>query len=258
MALSGPLAGRVAVVTGASSGIGRATAAALAGAGAEVWAVARRVDRLATLTAETGCRAAALNVAEPGALEGLARTVSPDILVNNAGVGAAIAGLAGASAADIARTVGVNVTAMLEALRVFLPALKARRGHVVNLGSVAGVHANFSAVYGASKAAVLMASRNLRHELAGSGVRVTEVQPGRVATEFYDAALAHDPATRDRLKASGIVELAPADVAEAILWAVTRPRHVNVSTIEIQPVEQVFGGVRFDPVPPDEAGGAAR
>jgi NADP-dependent 3-hydroxy acid dehydrogenase YdfG len=256
VALSGPLAGRVAVVTGASSGIGRATAVALAGAGAEVWAVARRVDRLAALTAETGCRAAALDVAEPGALEGLARIVSPDILVNNAGVGAAIAGLATASAAEIARTVGVNVTAMLEALRVFLPALKTRHGHVVNLGSVAGVHANLSAVYGASKAAVLMASRNLRHELAGSGVRVTEIQPGRVATEFYDAALAHDPATRDRLKTSGIVELAPADVAEAILWAVTRPRHVNVSTIEIQPVEQVFGGVRFDRAPWRDADGA--
>jgi NADP-dependent 3-hydroxy acid dehydrogenase YdfG len=243
-----PLAGRIAVVTGASAGIGRATAAALAAAGAEVWAVARRADRLDALAAETGCRAVALDVAEPGAFEALAGRVTPDILVNNAGIGAGIAGLAGASAEDIDRTIGLNVSALLRAVRAFLPALTARRGDIVNIGSVSGLYPTRSAIYGASKAAVRMASRNLRLELVGTGVRVIELCPGRVATEFYDAAIPDDPDARDRLKTTGIAELTAEDVAEAVLWAVTRARHVNVSTLELQPVEQVFGGVRFDPL----------
>jgi 3-hydroxy acid dehydrogenase/malonic semialdehyde reductase len=89
---------------------------------------------------------------------------------------------------------------------------------------------------------------NLRRETAGTGLRVTEILPGRVSTEFYDASVP-DADARDRLKRTGIRELAPADVAGAILWAVSAPAHVNVSAIELQPVEQTFGGVSFDPVP---------
>ena len=118
---------------------------------------------------------------------------------------------------------------------------------MVNLGSVAGLYPIVSVVYGASKGAVRLMSQNLRLELRGTGVRVTEICPGRVSTEFYDAAIP-DPETRDRLKTTGIRELTPDDIAEAILYAVSAPAHVNVSTIELQPVEQVFGGVQFAPV----------
>ena len=95
--------------------------------------------------------------------------------------------------------------------------------------------------------AVRLMGQNLRLELRGTGVRVTEICPGRVSTEFYDASVP-DPATRDRLKTTGIREISPGDIADAILYAISAPAHVNVSTIELQPVEQSFGGVGFDPI----------
>ena len=242
------LAGRTAQVTGASSGIGAATVEALAGAGAEVHAAARRADRLEALAARTGAVPEVLDVTDTAAVEALAARLSPDILVANAGLGAGITGLATAAAEEVERTIATNVTAVLQGLRIFLPAMIAGgRGHAVLIGSVAGLYPNVSAVYGASKGAVHLMAWNLRRETAGTGLRVTEILPGRVSTEFYDASVA-DADTRARLKRTGIRELVPADVAAAILWAVSAPEHVNISAIELQPVEQTFGGVSFDPV----------
>lgn len=241
------LSGRVALVTGASAGIGAATVRALAGAGAEVHALARRADRLEALAAQTACTPHALDVTEAEARADLAARLSPDILVNNAGVGAGIAGLRSASLAEIERTVATNLTAVLDLVRLVLPGMIERgRGHLVNLGSVAGLYPGPSAIYGPTKAGVRMMGWNLRGELRGTGVRVTEILPGRVATEFYDAAVP-DPDLRDRLKTTGIRELRPGDVADAILYAVTAPAHVNVSAIELQPLGQTYGGVAFDP-----------
>jgi len=243
------LEGRIALVTGASSGIGEATVAALAGAGAEVHAVARRAQRLQALSGRTGCTPHALDLTDAAARERLVRGLAPDILVNNAGLGAGITGLEAATLDEIERTVSTNLTAVLDLLRLVLPGMRARgRGHVVTLGSVAGLYPGPSAVYGATKGGVRVMGWNLRRELRGSGVRVTEILPGRVATEFYDAAVP-EPATRARLKTTGIRELQPDDVAGAILWALRAPAHVNVSAIELQPVEQSFGGIDFDPVP---------
>jgi NADP-dependent 3-hydroxy acid dehydrogenase YdfG len=237
-----------ALVTGASSGIGAAVVRRLAAAGWEVHALARRAARLEALANETGCTPHALDIRDGAALERLMAGLAPDLLVNNAGLGAGITGLATATSDEVARTIDTNVTAVLELLRLTLPGMIARRrGHVVNLGSVAGLYPLVSAVYGASKGAVRLMSQNLRLELRGTGVRVTEICPGRVATEFYDAAVP-DPATRDRIKTTGIREINPDDIAEAIVYAVSAPAHVNVSTIELQPVEQTFGGVRFDPI----------
>lgn len=245
------LNGQVALVTGASSGIGWATAMALAEAGAEVHAVARRADRLVDLANRTGAIVHTADLLVPAQRLRLARKVAPDILVNNAGLGAGISGLMGASADDIERTIGTNVTALLDLLRLMLPGMVERGiGHVVNLGSVAGLYPINSAVYGGSKGAVCQISRNLRIELAGTPIRVTEIQPGRVSTEFYDASVA-DPDTCQRLKTTGIAELQPEDIAAAVLYAVMAPAHVNVSTIELQPVEQVFGGVGFHPLDGD-------
>jgi NADP-dependent 3-hydroxy acid dehydrogenase YdfG len=220
----------------------------LAAAGWEVHALARRAARLEALANETGCTPHALDIRDTAALERLMAGLAPDLLVNNAGLGAGITGLTGATSEEVARTIDTNVTAILELTRLTLPGMIARRrGHVVNLGSVAGLYPLVSAVYGASKGAVRLMSQNLRLELRGTGVRVTEICPGRVATEFYDAAVP-DPATRDRIKTTGIREINPDDIAEAIVYAVSAPAHVNVSTIELQPVEQTFGGVRFDPI----------
>jgi NADP-dependent 3-hydroxy acid dehydrogenase YdfG len=239
---------RSALVTGASSGIGEAVVRKLTANGWQVHALARRGARLQALANETGCIPHVLDIRDSEALEKLTTSAAPDLLVNNAGLGAGITGLTGATREEIAQTIDTNVTAVLDLLRLTLPGMIARkRGHVVNLGSVAGLYPLVSAVYGASKGAVRLMSQNLRLELRGTGIRVTEICPGRVSTEFYDAAIP-DPATRDRLKTTGIREISPEDIADAILYAVSAPANVNVSTIELQPVEQTFGGVQFDPL----------
>jgi NADP-dependent 3-hydroxy acid dehydrogenase YdfG len=239
---------RATLVTGASSGIGEAVVRKLAAAGWQVHALARRGARLQALANETGCTPHILDIRDGAALEHLTASLAPDLLVNNAGLGAGITGLATATREEVAQTVDTNVTAVLDLLRLTLPGMIARgRGHVVNIGSVAGLYPTVSAVYGASKGAVRLMGQNLRIELRGTGVRVTEICPGRVSTEFYDAAIP-DPTIRDRLKTTGIRELSPSDIADAIHYAVSAPAHVNVSTIELQPVEQTFGGAQFDPV----------
>lgn len=237
-----------ALVTGASAGIGAATVRRLAADGWAVHALARRADRLQALEAETGATAHSVDVTDLAAMERVLAEVQPDALVLNAGIGAGIESLEGASGGDIDRTISTNVTALLQTLRLALPGMRARhRGHLVLIGSVAGLYPTRSAIYGASKGAVHLMTWNLRLELRGSGIRVTEICPGRVATEFYDAAIA-DTERREALKQTGIRELEPDDIAGAIAYALSAPPHVNVSTIEIQPVEQAFGGVSFDPV----------
>jgi NADP-dependent 3-hydroxy acid dehydrogenase YdfG len=237
---------RTALVTGASSGIGAAVVRKLTARGWQVHALARRASRLRALADETGSIPHALDIRDSDALETMMAGLAPDLLVNNAGLGAGITGLASATRDEVAQTIDTNVSAVLELLRLALPGMIARkRGHIVNLGSVAGLYPLVSAVYGASKGAVRLMSQNLRLELRGTGIRVTEICPGRVTTEFYDAAVP-DPVTRERLKSTGIREISPEDIADAILYAVSAPAHVNISTIELQPVEQTFGGVRFD------------
>lgn len=239
---------RVAIVTGASSGIGTATVARLCAAGWEVHALARRADRLTALADATGCTPHAIDLRDGAALERLTAGLAPDLVVNNAGLGAGITGLTGASREDIAQTIDTNVTAVLDLLRLTLPGMIARKsGHVVNIGSVAGMYPGVSAIYGASKGAIRILSQNLRLELKGTGIRVTEICPGRVSTEFYDVAVP-DPDLRLRLKTTGIREISPEDVADAILYAATAPAHLVVATIELQPVEQVFGGVSLHPI----------
>ncbi|MEM7236683.1 MAG: SDR family oxidoreductase, partial [Pseudomonadota bacterium] len=211
------LQGRPAIVTGASAGIGAATVRLLADAGATVHAVARRADRLEELAKLTGCRTHVCDVTDPEARAALIGSVEPEILVNNAGIGAGIDGLSEADPSDIDRTIATNVTSVLHLLSGFLPGMIARgRGHLVTVGSVAGLYPTVSAIYGASKGAVRLMDQNLRVELKGTGIRVTEVQPGRVATEFYDAAIP-EVEIRESYKVTGITELSPDDVAGAIL-----------------------------------------
>ena len=237
-----------ALVTGASSGIGAACVRALRASDMKVWAMARRADRLEALAAETGCIPLIADIQDAEALGAALQGVDPDVLVNNAGLGAGIASLLNASREDIERTIGTNVMGLLDLTRLVVPGMITRgHGHVVTIGSVSGLYPSSSAIYGASKAAVTMIGRNLRLELRGTGVRVTDIRPGRVSTEFYDVAI-EDPEAAARTKDTGIRELAPAEIADAVLYAVMAPAHVNVSAIELQPLEQTYGGVNFDPV----------
>ena len=238
-----------ALVTGASSGIGAAIVRALAKSGREVVAVARRKDKLDELVNETGCRAEALDLRDLDAADALVREVAPSILVNNAGTGHGIAGLEKASEDDLRVSVETNILSPIRLTRAAVPAMRERgRGHVVNLGSIAGLYPIISAAYGASKGAVHLMSQNLRVELKGSGIRVTEIAPGRTASEFYEAGNLRDD-DRARMTQTGIEELTPDDVARAVLFALDSPPHVNIGLIELTPTEQALGGIHMTPGP---------
>ena len=190
----------------------------------------------------------AADVRDLAAIEPEIEHFAPDIVINNAGVGHGITGIEGLDPDLIRDAVEINVVAPIQITSLALPRMRERgRGHIVNIGSIAGLHTLVSSLYGGTKSAVHRFSQNLRVELAGTGIRVTEICPGRVATEFYDAA----EGDRERLATmgrSGITELQPDDIAAAISYAVDAPLHVNVSTIEILPTEQAVGGLVAKPI----------
>jgi NADP-dependent 3-hydroxy acid dehydrogenase YdfG len=218
---------------------------ALAGDGFEVHALARRADRLAALAEATGCTPHVVDVNDRAAMESVIGDLGADVLVNNAGLGRAMDSLVEATVDDIEQTVATNVTAVLHATRLALPAMIERRsGHVVNVGSMAGLYPLSAALYGATKGAVHRLSTNLRLELRGTGVRVTEICPGRVTSEFYEVAI-DDPERRARARDTGIDEISAADVADVIRYAVAAPARMNINRIEVQPTEQTYGGSQF-------------
>ncbi|MDX1431316.1 MAG: SDR family oxidoreductase [Gammaproteobacteria bacterium] len=232
---------RTALVTGASSGIGEAVVRALGARGLAVSALARRRDRLERLAEETGCRTIALDLRDTDALYGALSELEVDVLVNNAGMGRGYDTLFKASREDIERTLETNVTAAVHVVRAVTPGMIARkRGHLVNIGSIAGLYPLISSLYGASKGAVHLLSQNLRMELSGSGVRCTEICPGRVDTEFFETAV-DDPERRRRM-VTDLEALQPSDIADSIVFALDCPWRVNISTIELTPTEQAPGG----------------
>ncbi|QIE56425.1 SDR family oxidoreductase [Pikeienuella piscinae] len=234
-----------ALVTGASAGIGAATVRALVTDGWAVHMTARRAERLATLAKETGATAHAIDIRDHARMRELVEQTQFDLLVANAGKGAAMTALEDAAPADIAELIEINVTAQIQLVGAILPGMAARgRGHVVTLGSVAGLYATGAALYSASKHAVRGFVRNMRLDQLGKGVRFTDIQPGRVRTEFYDVAV-KDAGKREAIKETGIEELQAEDVAEAIRWVAALPAHVNISALEITPTDQAFGGVRL-------------
>jgi len=235
---------RIAVVTGASSGIGEATCRALAGAGFHIVAGARRLDRVQAVAAATAGEALALDVMDLASIDGFVREVAArhgriDVLVNNAGLAAGLMPVAEGQDADWVQMLETNVLGLLRMTRACLPLMRqAPSAHIVNLGSVAGfeVYAG-GAGYTASKHAVRAISRTLRLELVGEPIRVTEVAPGMVETEFSLVRFKGD-ARRAAEVYRGVQPLTGADVADCILWAVTRPPHVNIDELVVRPIAQ--------------------
>jgi NADP-dependent 3-hydroxy acid dehydrogenase YdfG len=237
-----------ALVTGASSGIGAAIVERFRERGLTVHALARRQERLDALAEKTGCVPHVLDVRDTSRVFEVISGLDADIVVNNAGLGRGFGKLYEAELEDIDTTIDTNVRAAIHVLRASLPGMLSRnRGHVVNMSSVAGLYPMASPIYGASKGAVHRLSQDLRIELGGSRVRLTEICPGRVATEFFDAAI-DDPQRRSAVKDTGIEELTSDDIADAVIYAVDAPWRVNVSLIELQPTEQIFGGMNITPV----------
>jgi NADP-dependent 3-hydroxy acid dehydrogenase YdfG len=232
----------VAVVTGASSGIGAATVRRLVADGFEVVAAARRADRLKDLAAETGCRPQPLDVTDPAAVDSFAAEL-PDcrVLVNNAGGAFGAAPIADADDADWQRMYDVNVLGTLRMTRALLPKLLASGdGVVVNLTSTAAFTAyEGGAGYVAAKHAQRALSETLRLELCGQPVRVTQVAPGMVKTEEFSLVrFGGDGERADAVYAGVPGPLSADDVADCIAWAVTRPWNVNIDTIVVRPRAQ--------------------
>lgn len=237
---------RTALVTGASSGIGAATVKKLCERGLTVHAVARRGEHLATLAENTGCTAHTLDLCDTDRTYEVVGGLDVDVLINNAGLGRGFDNLAQASREDIARTIDTNVTALLHVTRAVLPGmLERRRGHIVQISSIAALYPLYSGLYGASKGAVHLLSQNLRMELKGSRIRHTEICPGRVRTEFFTTAI--DDVERRQSMLDGFELLEAGDVADAIIYALDTPWRVNISTIEMTPTEQAPGGVVIEP-----------
>jgi NADP-dependent 3-hydroxy acid dehydrogenase YdfG len=231
---------RVAVVTGASSGIGAATARALAGEGFSVVLGARRVDRLAAIAEPLGARFLPLDVTDEASVAAFCDALDRvDVLVNSAGNAFGAESLA-ASVDDKWRAMfELNVLGVLRVTRTLLPKLVASGdGLIVNLGSIAGVETYpGGGGYAASKHSVHALTRTLRLELLGQPVRVTEILPGLVETEF---ALVRFEGDRERAKKvyEGMTPLVAEDIAEAVRWVATRPPHVDIDEIVLRPRDQ--------------------
>jgi NADP-dependent 3-hydroxy acid dehydrogenase YdfG len=231
---------RTAVITGASSGIGAATARALAGEGYRAVLAARRLDRLEALAAEIGGEAIALDVADPDSVAALAARVEAcDVLVNNAGGALGLEPMAGADEENWLGMYEANVMGTMRMTRALLPRLiESGDGHVVGVTSIAAIETyRGGAGYNAAKHAQRATLRVLRLELLGQPVRVTEIAPGMVETEFSLVRFGGDEEAARRVY-EGMTPLRAEDVAECIRWALAQPPHVNVDEIVVRPRDQ--------------------
>ncbi|MFS8124675.1 SDR family oxidoreductase [Rhizobium sp. BR 250] len=235
---------KTALVTGASSGIGAAVVERLRRENIEVHAIARSADALKELAERTGCIAHVIDVTDRAAIADLASRVPFDILVNNAGVDRPKKFLE-ADEADIDLLVDVNLRAVLHICRLIVPGMVERdRGHVINISSIAGNY-NFggNSTYHAVKAGVAMLSNQLRIDAFGKRVRVTEICPGRVATDIFNHVHGNDPSVRERF-IDGFELPKAEDIADAIGFAIAAPVAVNIGHMEITPTLQVMGGLQ--------------
>lgn len=232
--------GKIAVVTGASAGIGAATARALAREGFRVIVGARRMDRLQELAEEIGGEAHPLDVTDPASVEAFAEHIQTlHLLVNNAGGALGLDPLEQALDERWETMYATNVLGTMRMTRALLPRLEASGdGHVINVGSTAGFETYpGGSGYTAAKHALKALTRTLRLEVLGRPIRVTEVAPGLVETEF---SLVRFEGDRDRADAvyAGMTPLTAQDVAECIVFAATRPSHVDVDEIVLRPRDQ--------------------
>jgi len=241
---------KIVFVTGASSGIGESTARAFAVGGAKILMCARRGERIEKLAKaletehKTAVHTFRLDVRDQAAVDkavaGLPEAWRAiDILVNNAGLSRGLDKLPGGLVGDWEEMIDTNVKGLLYVTRAVLPGMIERgRGHVINIGSIAGLEVYpGGAVYCASKFAVRALTKGLRLDLNGTPIRVSEVAPGMVETEFSVVRF-HGDAERARKVYQGLTPLGPDDIAEAVVWCASRPLHVNVSDVVIWPTAQ--------------------
>lgn len=238
------------LITGATSGFGRAAVERFHGAGWRVIATGRRAERLDALTTAFGgdrLHTAAFDIRDEDAIHAMLAAVPPefraiDVLANNAGLAL---GTVPAQRADLGQwkqMIDTNVTALATLTYLLLPTLIERRGMILNVGSIAGTYPYTGGnVYGGTKAFVSQFSLGLRSDLHGTGVRVTSIEPGMAETEFTLVRTSGDETASESLY-KGAEALQAEDIAETMYWIATQPPHVNINRIELMPVRQSFAG----------------
>ena len=241
------------LITGATSGFGRAAARRFVDAGWRVIATGRRAERLDALADELGrdrVHTAAFDIRDEAAMRAALDALPDDfraidVLVNNAGLAL---GTAPAQRADLAQwrqMIDTNVTALVTLTHALLPGLIERKGAILNVGSIAGTYPYTGGnVYGGTKAFVSQFSLGLRSDLHGTGVRVTSIEPGMAETEFTLVRTGGDHAASDTLY-RGAEPITADDIAGTIFWIANLPPHLNVNRIEVMPVRQSFAGFQI-------------
>ncbi|MGR8964774.1 SDR family oxidoreductase [Rhizobium leguminosarum] len=240
--MSEPLPYQVALVTGATSGIGRATVGKLREMGLTVYAVGRNAEALEELAGESGAKPVRADVRDTAEIVKQLHGTDVDILVNNAGILSTRATFSEIEPSEIDAMIDINLKAPMHLTRAFLPAMVERkRGHLIYIGSSGGQapYPNMAA-YGPSKAGLSLFCDNLRCDLLGTSVRVTEVVPGRVQTELYRTAIAGNQART--LLYDGYRPIQPSHIASIISNAIELPVFVDVARIEVFPTDQATGG----------------
>ena len=236
-------------ITGATAGIGEAGARLFAREGWQVVGTGRRRDRLDRLAEELGAAFHPLMLdmrqaeAFPAALESLpAQFRGVDLLLNNAGLAPPMSPLQDAEQAPLGTVIDTNVDGLVELTRLLLPGLIERKGAIINLSSVAATYPyRGGAVYAGTKAFVRQFSLGLRCDLAGTGVRVTSIEPGMVDTEFTLVRTGGDQAASDSLYAN-MDPMTADDIASTIWWVASLPPHVNINALELMPTSQSWAG----------------
>jgi NADP-dependent 3-hydroxy acid dehydrogenase YdfG len=230
----------VAVITGASSGIGAATARRLHAEGFDVVVGARRMDRLREVADPIGATAIELDVRDRASVDAFAARIAKcDVLVNNAGGAYGLGPLAQADDDDWRTMWETNVFGLMMVTRALLPKLETSGGgHIVNIGSIAAIETYpGGSGYTSVKHAARAITHTLRIELLGKPVRVTEIDPGLVETEFSVVRFKGDEQRAAKVY-EGMTPLTGDDIADCVAWAVTRPRHVNIDEIVVRPLAQ--------------------
>jgi serine 3-dehydrogenase len=236
------------LITGATAGFGEAAARKFVGGGWNAIGTGRRGDRLKKLQEELGNVFLPLEIdmRDRDAVESLARLDSPwseiDLLLNNAGLAPPMAELPDSDWDKIETVIDTNVSGLVALTRALLPKLIERKGQIINLSSVAATYPyKGGAVYGATKAFVRQFSLDLRCDLAGTGVRVTSVEPGMAETEFTIVRTGGDKAASEALYA-GVNPMTAEDLADLFWWLANLAPHLNINTVELMPVNQSWGG----------------
>lgn len=236
------------LITGATAGIGEASARRFAAGGWRVIATGRRGDRLRALAGELGemCLPLEIDMRDMDAVESLADLSAPwgdvDLLLNNAGLAPPTDPLPDTDWDKLETVIETNVTGLVALTRAMFPRLIERKGAIINLSSVAATYPyKGGAVYAGTKAFVRQFSLDLRCDVAGSGVRVTSIEPGMVETEFTIVRTGGDREASDALYAH-MDPMTAEDIAETIWWVANLPPHVNVNALELMPTSQSFAG----------------